>query len=83
MTSAPLLLVLCGAGEDGSWPWRSRPEAGRAVVGAALFELAVARRLELSDDRVVPCGGGQSHGMVQDEVLRRVGAAFRERPPWE
>ncbi|MEV6054495.1 GPP34 family phosphoprotein [Streptomyces sp. NPDC052107] len=83
MTSTPLLLVLCGAGEDGSWPWRSRPEAGRAVVGAALFELAVARRLELSDDRVVPYGGGLTHDTVPDEVLRRVGAAGRERPPWE
>ncbi|MFE7275174.1 GPP34 family phosphoprotein [Streptomyces sp. NPDC057623] len=83
MTPTPLLLALCGAGEGGSWPWPSRTEAGRAVVGAALFELALARRLELGDDRVVPCEGGPTGDAVQDGVLRGVGAAGRARPPWE
>ncbi|MGW1916304.1 GPP34 family phosphoprotein [Streptomyces sp. NPDC002076] len=81
MTRAPLLLALCGVGEGGRWPWPSRSEAGRAVVGAALFELALQRRLELSDDRVVPCGGGATGDVVQDQVLRRVGTAGRARAP--
>ncbi|MFF4546032.1 GPP34 family phosphoprotein [Streptomyces sp. NPDC001435] len=83
MTPTPLLLALCGAGEGGSWPWPTRTEAGRAVAGAALYELALARRLELLDDRVVPYGGGTTDDVVQDEVLRSVGAAGRARPPWE
>ncbi|MEU6065472.1 MULTISPECIES: GPP34 family phosphoprotein [Streptomyces] len=83
MTPTPLLLALCGAGEGGSWPWPTRTEAGRAVAGAALYELALARRLELLDDRVVPYGGGTTDDVVQGEVLRSVGAAGRARPPWE
>ncbi|MFE8944786.1 GPP34 family phosphoprotein [Streptomyces sp. NPDC007856] len=83
MTSTPLLLTLCGVGEGGSWPWATRSEAGRAVVGAALFELALTRRLELSDDRVVPCGGGATDDVVQAQVLRRVGGSARARAPWE
>ncbi|MEU6367464.1 GPP34 family phosphoprotein [Streptomyces sp. NPDC046931] len=82
MTSTPLLLALCGPGDDGGWPWSSRSEAGRAVVGAALFELAREGRLELSDDRVVPCGGGPTGGGVQDQLLGRVSRAGRARAPW-
>ncbi|OIK25558.1 GPP34 family phosphoprotein [Streptomyces malaysiense] len=83
MTSTPLLLALCGTGEGGAWPWPARIEAGRAIVGAALYELALARRLELLDDRVVPCGVDTTDDLVQDEVLRCVCAAGRPRPPWE
>ncbi|WP_055493847.1 GPP34 family phosphoprotein [Streptomyces sp. TP-A0356] len=82
MTSTPLLLALCGPGDDGGWPWSSRSEAGRAVVGAALFELAREGRLELSDDRVVPCGGGPTGDGVQDQLLGRVSRAGRARAPW-
>ncbi|MFD0268807.1 GPP34 family phosphoprotein [Streptomyces sp. NPDC127106] len=81
MTATPQLYALCAAADGCFPPPRREAEAGRALAGALLFEGALAGRLELHGDRVLPKSGARTGDPALDVLFARVAASPRPRAP--